>query len=75
MNQTLKDIGKRIRVIRTVRDMSQSELAIEAGTDKGRISKIENGASVVGILLFVDICRALKVNPNEILGSDYDDQN
>lgn len=73
MNQTLKNIGKRIRVARTEREMSQSELAIEAGTDKSRISKIENGSSVVGILLFVDICRALKVNPNDILGNDFVD--
>lgn len=67
MNQTLKEIGKKIRLARCEREMSQSELALEAGTDKGRISKIENGVSVVGILLFIDICKALKVNPNDIL--------
>ena len=61
MISDLKEIGKRIRDLRNIVDMSQSELAFEVGTDKAYISRIERGEVNIGILLFVKICFALKV--------------
>ncbi len=63
----LKEIGKRIRDLRNIVDMSQSELAFEVGTDKAYISRIERGEVNIGILLFIKICFALKVTSKEIL--------
>jgi len=67
MISDLKEIGKRIRDLRNIVDMSQSELAYEVGTDKAYISRIERGEVNIGILLFVKICFALKVTSKEIL--------
>jgi transcriptional regulator with XRE-family HTH domain len=67
MISDLKEIGKRIRDLRNIVDMSQSELAFEVGTDKAYISRIERGEVNIGILLFVKICFALKVTSKEIL--------
>jgi transcriptional regulator with XRE-family HTH domain len=67
MISDLKEIGKRIRDLRNIVDMSQSELAFEVGTDKAYISRIERGEVNIGILLFVKICFALKVSSNELL--------
>ena len=55
MISDLKEIGKRIRDLRNIVDMSQSELAFEVGTDKAYISRIERGEVNIGILLFVKI--------------------
>jgi transcriptional regulator with XRE-family HTH domain len=69
MISDLKEIGKRIRDLRNIVDMSQSELAYEVGTgiDKAYISRIERGEVNIGILLFVKICFALKVSSIELL--------
>ncbi|PCH97757.1 MAG: transcriptional regulator [Gammaproteobacteria bacterium] len=67
MISDLKEIGKRIRDLRNIVDMSQSELAFEVGTDKAYISRIERGEVNIGILLFIKICFALKVTSKEIL--------
>ena len=67
MISDLKEIGKRIRDLRNIVDMSQSELAFEVGTDKAYISRIERGEVNIGILLFIKICFALKVSSNELL--------
>lgn len=67
MSSDLKEIGKRIRDLRNIVDMSQSELAYEVGTDKAYISRIERGEVNIGILLFVKICFALKVTSKAIL--------
>ena len=67
MTNDLKEIGKRIRELRNIVDMSQSELAFEVGTDKGYISRIERGEVNIGILLFVNLCFALKVTSKDIL--------
>ncbi len=68
MISDLKEIGKRIRDLRNIVDMSQSELAFEVGTDKAYISRIERGEVNIGVLLFVKICFALKVTSKEVLG-------
>jgi transcriptional regulator with XRE-family HTH domain len=67
MISDLKEIGKRIRDLRNIVDMSQSELAFEVGTDKAYISRIERGEVNIGILLFVKICFALKASSKELL--------
>ena len=67
MISDLKEIGKRIRDLGNIVDMSQSELAFEVGTDKAYISRIERGEVNIGILLFIKICFALKVTSKEIL--------
>ena len=67
MTNDLKEIGKRIRELRNTVDMSQSELAFEVGTDKAYISRIERGEVNIGILLFVNLCFALKVTSKDVL--------
>jgi len=67
MISDLKVIGKRIRDLRNIVEMSQSELAYEVGTDKAYISRIERGEVNIGILLFVKICFALKISSKDLL--------
>jgi transcriptional regulator with XRE-family HTH domain len=67
MCNELESIGKRIRDIRNNVAMSQSELAFEIGTDKAYVSRIERGEVNIGILLFIKICTALKVKPDDLI--------
>ena len=67
MCNELENIGKRIRDIRNNVAMSQSELAFEIDTDKAYVSRIERGEVNIGILLFIKICTALKVKPEDLI--------
>ena len=54
-------IGKRIAELRKERKLSQVDLALKAGLDKGHIARIELGRYSVGIDTLQKICDALDV--------------
>ena len=64
-----KDIGKRIRVARSERCISQRELAEAIGCTAPYISAIEQGKKVPSLETFVAIATVLKV-PSDLLLQD-----
>lgn len=54
-------IGKRIAELRKERELSQVDLALKAGLDKGHIARIELGRYSVGIDTLQKIADALDV--------------
>lgn len=56
-----------LRRIRHARSFSQEELAHTADVDRTYVSKLERGASNVGIDIIAKLARVLKVEPAELL--------
>jgi transcriptional regulator with XRE-family HTH domain len=58
----LKLIGKRIREIRTLRKMSQKDVAFKIGMETSNFSVIETGKSNPQVLTYAKIAAALDVD-------------
>ena len=67
-SQYLLKIGDRIRALRKKRGYSQEEFADFAGFSRSYYTEIETGKRNISMLNLVKIIRALKAEPNEILG-------
>ncbi len=63
----LNKVGKNIKVLRTIREMSQEDLAKKAGVSRPNLSDIENGKINMTLTTFVSICDALDVTPSFVL--------
>src|SRR2546421_11767724 len=64
-------IGKQLRYVRRIKDISQETLAKQCGVTVGWIGRIERGIHLPNIKLLVKIARALQVKvkhliPNEL---------
>lgn len=68
--QTLKELGIRIRDLRTDAGMSQEQLCEAAGVDRAYISQIEGGTRNPSVSVVVRIADALGVTVSELLGED-----
>jgi transcriptional regulator with XRE-family HTH domain len=74
-NRSAKDrkyllkIGDNIRAARKQRGFSQEEFADIAGFSRSYYTEIETGKRNISILNLIKIMEALKVDPNEIIGS------
>ncbi|MBZ0124282.1 MAG: cupin domain-containing protein [Roseovarius sp.] len=55
-------IGHRIRALRRVRDLTLRQLADQAGTSEGHMSKIENGKAQPSVSLLHRITQSLEVS-------------
>lgn len=62
-----KDIGKRIKVIRKQRKMTQERLAEAAGVGTTHISHIETGQTIPSLQTLIDIINALECSADELL--------
>ena len=60
-------LGKRIRVLRVVRDLSQEELARTAGVTRNYVSAIERGVQGVDVVRLRRLAAALDVGIAELL--------
>jgi len=58
--------GEGVRAIRTIRGLSQVELAEKASVPQSSISRIENGSTKVSDSVRVRIANALGVDPHEL---------
>jgi transcriptional regulator with XRE-family HTH domain len=67
MNEELKKLGSRIRLIRLAAGLSQEQLADYAGLHRTYIGGIERGERNIGVFNLVQIARALRVNPSDLL--------
>ena len=61
-----KKVGRIIRANRKEKRMTQKELAEKVGLDQSTIACYENGRRGMTLDTFFDICKALKVRPNDI---------
>lgn len=62
-----KNIGKRIKILRKTKGITQEELSTLAGLDRGYISEIENGHINFSILTLCKIAHSLDTSMSEIL--------
>jgi len=60
-------IGERIRQVRNARQLSLTDVAVEAGVSVATLSRIENNKQGLDIDLFMLLARILKTDPNDIL--------
>lgn len=65
-------VGKRIRELRMVRNMSQSDLANALGITFQQVQKYEKGTNRVSASRLYQMCQALKVRP-EAFFDGYDE--
>ena len=67
--QYLLKIGDNIRIARKQKGYSQEEFADIAGFSRSYYTEVETGKRNISILNLIKIIEALKVSPNEIIGS------
>jgi DNA-binding XRE family transcriptional regulator len=60
-------IAKRLREEREQQHISQTVLANRAGIDRKTVNRIENGHYSPNLETFVLLCRALHIDPSEML--------
>ena len=64
-----KKIGSVIRMQRVKLGLSQSDLGSALGVTFQQIQKYENGTNAVASTRISDLCRALKMTPNDLFGA------
>ena len=64
-------IGKRIKEVRTDRQLTQEYLAKVTDVNVSHISNIETNKVKVSLTLLVSICNAMNVTIDYILGNEY----
>jgi transcriptional regulator with XRE-family HTH domain len=57
----LASLGARIKELRTTKNMTQNELAIQCNFEKASMSRIESGKTNITVLTLRRISRALEV--------------
>lgn len=62
-----KIIGRNIKQVRSLEDISQEKLAEKIGKSTHFISLLERGESGLSVSTVIDICRALNTDPNTLL--------
>lgn len=63
----LRALGKRIRILRLTRELTQEELAQAAGMSRNFVSLIEHGSGGVDVVRLLRIAAALDVPIEELL--------
>jgi transcriptional regulator with XRE-family HTH domain len=64
----LRAMGKRVRVLRVTREMTQDELAAAAGMSRSFLSLIEHGSHGVDVVRLLRLAHALEIPLAELLG-------
>lgn len=59
--------GLAVRAARLARNLSQEELAAEAGLDRTYLSGLERGARNPALSTIEKLCRALRIRPSALL--------
>ena len=58
-DSVLQELGARLAAARLARDLTQAELAAEAGVSKRTLERLETGQAATQLSGFVRVCRAL----------------
>lgn len=64
------NIGEKIKAIRTGKNLSQKEIALSVGLDRGQYSRIENGKVEPTLSSLEKIAKALNIKVNELFSDD-----
>lgn len=65
------EIGKRISLLRQVKDMSQDELAKSVGVSRTAITQIESGKRNISAMELMKFAETLNFSMDEIMSSDF----
>lgn len=68
MGHDLERIGRRVREAREAAHLSQEQLAERSGLHRTYIGGVERGERNLGVLNLLQIARALRVRPGDLLG-------
>lgn len=68
----MNEIGKQIKSIRSMKLMTQVELAEEIGISDKYLSKIETGVSAPGIEIYIKIANKLGVSLDFLVGNNLE---
>ncbi|RDJ03864.1 hypothetical protein B5K06_28540 [Rhizobium grahamii] len=71
--QVDKEIGERLRFLREMKALSQTELGSAVGVTFQQIQKYERGISRLSVSSLIVICRTLDIHPLEFVGGYFDD--
>lgn len=71
-NAILKSFGNRLRKLRLSRNLTQEELAAEAGFNRSYYTEIETGKRNISLLNLLKLAECLRVSPKELLDFDKD---
>lgn len=63
----IKTVAANVRRLRKGADLSQEELAHEAGVDRTYVSQVERGKRNVTITVLARLARALTTTPDQLL--------
>ena len=63
----LVQLGKRIRLLRQKKEMTQTDLAVHLGMNRGHLSDIERGKREVGVILLQVIANGLDTSMAQLL--------
>ena len=61
-----KQLGKRIKYLRSLKELSQEDLALEAGINKNYLSDLERGTRNPSLKILERICAALEITLSEL---------
>lgn len=61
-------LGKRVRIRRTVLELTQAELAERIGVSTSFVGHIERGSRKLSVETLFDLCRALDVSADWLMG-------
>jgi len=64
--------GEMTKLLRELKELSQTELAKLSGISQANISAIENGRVEIGKHRAIALAKALNVHPSSIMFADYD---
>jgi transcriptional regulator with XRE-family HTH domain len=64
----LRALGKRVRILRLTREMTQDDLAAAAGMSRSFVSLIEHGTHGVDVVRLLRLAAALDVPLGELIG-------
>ncbi len=66
MDKAIINFGKRIQEARILRNITQDQLAEKCGVTSKHISAVERGTSAGSVILLLNICSYLQINPNTL---------
>ena len=61
-------LGKRVRILRLTREMTQDDLAVAAGMSRSFVSLIEHGTHGIDVVRLLRLAAALEVSLVDLLG-------
>jgi transcriptional regulator with XRE-family HTH domain len=70
----LRALGKRVRILRLTKELTQDELAVAAGMSRSFVSLIEKGTHGVDVVRLLRLAAALDVPLAELIGATPPDR-